>query len=279
MTGISLRSSRAGNLATALASRARSSSASASGAPREVGERIAQGDRVVPRHRPFATETRLGDGSVEEPVGLRRAHQVVDRDAAGGDPEDRDLVGVAAEPLDVVLHPLQGGDLVEQPEVGDRLLAALLRLGLERRVGEVAEPAEPVAHRDQHDSLVDQALGHLERQGAGAGLQAAAMDPHHDRQVGADVGRPVDVEVEAVLHRVRVQRLLSGLEAGRAELLRLQRARPVVGRLRRAPPQVADRRGGVRDAEPVADAVGLLTHHRPGVGAARPAGCAESRCA
>ena len=37
--------------------------------------------------------------------------------------EDRHVVGVAAEPLDVVLHPLQRGDLVEQPEVRDVALA------------------------------------------------------------------------------------------------------------------------------------------------------------
>ncbi len=38
--------------------------------------------------------------------------------------EDRDIAGIAAEGRDVVAHPFERGDLVEQPEIGDAVAKA-----------------------------------------------------------------------------------------------------------------------------------------------------------
>ena len=69
--------------------------------------------------------------------------------AAGRFAEDRDLVGIAAERGDVVLHPLQRGELVHEPVVGPHVVR---RLGGQRGMREVSEPAEPEIHADDHDA-------------------------------------------------------------------------------------------------------------------------------
>jgi len=63
--------------------------------------------------------------------------------------EDRDLVGIAPERRDVVLHPLQRRELVHEPVVAPHVVR---RLGGQRGVGEVPEPAEPEIHADDHDA-------------------------------------------------------------------------------------------------------------------------------
>ena len=60
--------------------------------------------------------------------------------ATGRLARDRDVVRVAAERADVVLHPAQGGLLVHQPVVAGRAAGPRRQ----RRVGEEAERAEPV---------------------------------------------------------------------------------------------------------------------------------------
>ena len=47
------------------------------------------------------------DDLVEEALRGRHVHQADDLAAAAGLPEDHDVAGIAAEALDVVVHPLQ----------------------------------------------------------------------------------------------------------------------------------------------------------------------------
>ena len=50
------------------------------------------------------------------------------------------------------------------------------------RMREEAEDAEAVVERDDDDALAGEGLAVVPRLGAGAGLEAAAVDPHHHRQ-------------------------------------------------------------------------------------------------
>ena len=75
----------------------------------DVGGQLRREER--PRHA-------LRDGPAEEPGRPRHGQQRGDRSAARRLAEDRHPVRVAAEGPDVVPHPLQRGDLVEQAPVG-----------------------------------------------------------------------------------------------------------------------------------------------------------------
>ncbi len=69
------------------------------------------GEKNGPRHA-------LRDGPAEEPGRPRHGQQRGDRSTTRRLAEDRHPVRVAAEGPDVVAHPLQRGDLVEQAPVG-----------------------------------------------------------------------------------------------------------------------------------------------------------------
>ena len=72
----------------------------------------------------------LCDRPPEQPVGAGHGEQRADAHRTGRLAEDGDVAGIAAEGRDVVPHPLEGGDLVEQAEVGVS-------------VGEIEEPSAP----------------------------------------------------------------------------------------------------------------------------------------
>ena len=83
----------------------------------------------------------LRDGPAEQPGRPRHGQQRGDRPAARRLAEDRHPARVAAEGPDVVPHPLQRGDLVEQAPVGGRALD--LREALD---------AQPVVERHHDDT-------------------------------------------------------------------------------------------------------------------------------
>ena len=60
----------------------------------------------------------LGDGAPEQPLGTRHGKQRADAQRPGRLAEDRDVAGIAAEGGDILPHPRERGDLVEQAEVG-----------------------------------------------------------------------------------------------------------------------------------------------------------------
>ena len=120
----------------------------------------------------------LRDGAAKEPGGARHGHQR--RDAAGsrGLAEDGDPAGIAAEGDDVVLHPAERGDLIQEPAVG-------------RCSAEVPEAlgAQAVVEGHDDDAVTGQ-RGAVEEGIAGPAVDvASAVDPHHHRQAGgAEVG-------------------------------------------------------------------------------------------
>ena len=217
--------------------------------------------RHVNRQRMMAS-ARLRDGSVEESLRLGGSEQHADAHSAGRLAEDRDVVGIAAEAGDVVAHPAQRGHLVAHAVVA---AVRVVAVG-ERLVVEVAQRAEAVVDRDQHDvAAPGEVLAVVDRRRAGAAGEAAAVDPdHHRARRVVDAGRP-DVEREAVF----VDRLFPGAEqfdAGHeglhragAELVGLAHAVPGFGIARRAPAQLAQRRRGVGNAAEDGDVVFLAS--------------------
>ena len=74
-----------------------------------------------------------------------------DARGAGRLAEDRDVAGVAAEGCDVLLDPLQRGDLVEQAVIARGVLRGF---GAELGMGEEAQAADALGHRhDDHAAL------------------------------------------------------------------------------------------------------------------------------
>jgi len=216
----------------------------------------------------------LRDRPCEEPLGSGHREQGRHRVAARRLPEERDAVGVAAEGPDVPPHPLERGDLVAQSQVH---LERMPRPRVRPEV-EPAERAEPVVDPDVDDAVLSRhplALSGI--LGGGAHAVRPAVDEHHDRARGdavVDIGRG-HVQAQAVLAAHEVLR--------RAEELPppvLGRDRPEGGGVedsvpRRGPhrgpePQVAGRRGGVRDAaplpgappQPAGDRTGIRLDHR-----------------
>ena len=104
----------------------------------------AQRLRPPRRHRgrlgDVAERRRLQDGAPEQPGRRRGDEQVHRAQRAGRLAGERDLSGVAAERRDVVAHPFERGDLVEQAPVRGRSVRAGGQIG----VPEPAEAAQPV---------------------------------------------------------------------------------------------------------------------------------------
>ncbi len=138
----------------------------------------------------------LGDDAAEEAAGEGRGHEDGGVDAAGGFAEEGDVGGIATEGCDVLLHPAESGDLVEEAVVAGAVVG---RLGGELGVGEEAHDAEAIVDGDE-----DYAMGG-EDGAVVCGLRAAAdavassMQPDHDGEMRAGLERWCpDVEVEAV---------------------------------------------------------------------------------
>ena len=110
---------------------------------------------------------------------MRRRQQAVHGDAARGEPEDGDVVRIAAEGGDVPLHPLQGRDLVH---VGVVALGLVGALAAQRGEREEAEASQAVVEGDEDDALLGERRSRRARQRAGAAHEPAPVDPHHHGQ-------------------------------------------------------------------------------------------------
>ena len=222
------------------------------------GERLARGRDAEHLGEPRADPGRVGgrDDVVrraalqhrapEQALGARHGQQVADGHGAGGLAEHGDPVGIAAEGADVVPHPGERGDLVEQAEVG--------------AVVAVAEVEEPVGARAPVDRHADHAVaGEAAAVVAPAGgvAEGAARAPHHHRKPARSrVGGP-DVEVQAVVAgNGGVEEHAGGVVAVELRLRWLGTESggvadtgPRLHRLRRSEPVGADGRRGVRDAQ------------------------------
>ena len=178
-------------------------------------------------------------------------------------PEQHHVVRVAAELGDVGLHPLQGLDLVQGAPVAGGMLRIL---GRDLRMGEEAERAHAVVERDQDHVLGRELLAVELRLGAPAFAEAAAEDPHAHRQLLVRLAGRLGpyVQIQAVL-AVRglgavsplggvAAGVVRGLERRMAEGVARADAFPRHDRLRLLPAELAEWRGGVRNAAVDGDA-------------------------
>jgi hypothetical protein len=134
----------------------------------------------------------LRDCPAEEPGRTVHRQQRGDRSPTRRLAENGDPVRVAAEGPDVVAHPLESGDLVEQAPVGRSPLD--LREALDTHAVVERHHDDATVAREPTTVVLGEA-GHADHVGA-------AMDPHHYRQPRARVGfgRP-DVDRQPVVAR------------------------------------------------------------------------------
>jgi hypothetical protein len=137
----------------------------------------------------------LQEGSVEERSGGGNREQRRRHERARRNPEDGDIIGVAAESGDVLGNPFQRGDDIQQPDIAGLVGGA-------PDVAEMQEAEHAHAKADTHDdavALLRQPCGMLNAVGCAATLKAAAeeMDEHRTAYV-VEGGSP-DVEIETVL--------------------------------------------------------------------------------
>src|SRR6266571_3384525 len=102
------------------------------------------------------------------------------RYATGGLAEDGDIFRITSERGNVLLHPLECGDLVHVSVVAlwlFRMLAAQCR---ER---EETKAPQTVVEGDQDDALLGELDPGRARPRPAAEHEGAAVDPHHDRQL------------------------------------------------------------------------------------------------
>ena len=212
--------------------------------PQLFGHQSCHLGRRLGGHR-MCARAALGDGSAEQPAALRHRQQGRHAHRTRGLAADRDLRGIPAESRNVVLHPLQRRDLIQQPHVARAVGSVQEALGLQSVVDRHAH--DPVAREGRPPVCGDRARTVHER---------PAVDPYVDRQPRAlRVGRP-DVEVEALLSRddhLGQQRLvlrrIVPLRHRRAVLRRVPHTVPGRRRSGRLHPQLTERCGGVGHSE------------------------------
>jgi hypothetical protein len=120
-------------------------------------------------------------------------------------PENRDVVGIAAERGDVALHALQSGDLIEQAVIARSVLRRFRR---QLRVRQKAEDPDAVVDGNDNGATRRQPRAVEGRIGRGTLLTTAALDPDQHRQFSkACLGRCPDIEKQAVF----AARLVAGI--------------------------------------------------------------------
>ena len=188
----------------------------------------------------------LDDGAMKQAVAGGRHHLQSDAVGAGGRSCERDLLRIAAERRDVVLHPDQSRALIHQPIVS-RGMRGIFRH--ECRVDEEAKWSQPVIGRDDdRTGLLGEAPSVVRGEIRGRSNERPGVQPHeHGHARGhRRLGHP-DIQLEAVFHARH--RTRSNRGAIRRWRDRGEPTRPRNNRLRRLPAVAAGGRCGKRDAE------------------------------
>src|SRR4029453_4638736 len=203
----------------------------------------------------------LRDGADEETPGERRSHQVPHRKGTGRLSENGDLIRIAAKRRDVPTDPLQRRDLIEKTVVPRRVM---LGFPGQLRMGQKSQRADPIVQADDDDAFRCELRAVVDSHRARAFVEAAAIDPEHDRQPGARIPRRRPyIEEETVFADRPLRHELFGPGQPRARLVlhtagaergRLAHALPPGRGLRRTPADSATRRRRKWNSEICGDA-------------------------
>src|SRR5438093_5172692 len=159
-------------------------------------------------------------------------------DAASGLTKNGHIVWIASERGNVLLHPLEGGDLVHVSVVAFGFFRMLLAQRGER---EESESPQPVVEGDQDDSLLRELAPREVRTGTATEHESPAVDPDHDRQLCSrrGCGWPPDINKEASFRGCGGNPRRTGRKASlcaiRTEPARIALSLPLGGRVGRAP--------------------------------------------
>ena len=209
------------------------------------------GNLLESHHRTAGTHC-LGKESLAE----RGSHQGANRHGTSRFAHDGDAVRVAAEGLDIVLHPLDGSHLVHETIVAGTLIGGFLG---KLRMSEEAEDAFTIVGCDGDDSLARHCIARISRFASATGHQSSTVEINQNRQMLLHgLCRSPDIQIETILAvglRAEVHIAEDGfLHRVRSELLCLANALPFLYRLRSLPAEISYRRGSERNALEYCDA-------------------------
>ena len=116
----------------------------------------------------------------KESLAERGSHQGANRHGTSRFAHDGDAVRVAAEGLDIVLHPLDGSNLVHETIVAGTLIGGLLG---ELRMGEESEDTLTIVGCDGDDALARHCIACISRFASAASHQSSAVEINQNRQM------------------------------------------------------------------------------------------------
>ena len=135
----------------------------------------------------------FGNGVAEQPLGQRRYTQGVHAGGARGFARDGNLLGVAAEGRDIVVHPLQRPDLIQQAVVTGGAVFGFLR---KLRVGIVAEHVQAIGAVHHDNAPPRQRFAVVFRIPGLAAGEGAAVDKEQHRGVFQITCGLPDIEIQ-----------------------------------------------------------------------------------
>src|SRR6059058_141009 len=116
----------------------------------------------------------LSDSTLEQPLGTGHGQQRADAHPSSRLAKDGDVAGIATEGGDILLHPLEGSDLVEQAAVGVSLAQ-----------GEKALGTDPIVDGDADDAAAGEMTAVIPgRRTSCVILKQTASNPDHHREAG-----------------------------------------------------------------------------------------------
>ncbi len=175
----------------------------------------------------------LTDRTMEETPGERAGLQHGNAIGAGGLPEDGDVVRVAAEFRNVGANPMQRLDLIAIALVARDATSAL---GGQFGMREVAETTQAIVDGHHHRAVSGEQPARVH--GARSRLQAAAVDPHHDRTPFPGMGGfGPDIQRQAIFALLGQQRAGRRIVKGNADVRALNAHRTRRGRIENAVPR------------------------------------------
>jgi hypothetical protein len=127
-----------------------------------------------------------------EALNILSAMPPAGRDASSRFPEDHDLSRISTKGRDVLLHPLQARDQVQNAVVSGNVI---FRFRRQTGVYKVAQGAHAIGGAHYNHTLAGKPFTGRKGTGGRASRKASSIDPDHHRQsVAGGLGRSQDIE-------------------------------------------------------------------------------------